>query len=86
VTDRVTGAVTGALRVPDSGQLLGSGLPFCGQEVGEVFEFGKEAGPGVLPVRDDEGRVRTPALTGRIVVTGSVTGGQVTPVSHRAGH
>jgi hypothetical protein len=51
--------------------LLGPGLPFCGQEVGEVFEFGQEAGSGVLPVGDDQRRVRVHALTGE------VTGGQV---------
>jgi hypothetical protein len=43
--------------------------------VGKVLEFGQEAGSGVLPVGDDERRVRVPALTG------TVTGGQIGGVS-----
>lgn len=73
--------MTGALRPPGSGRLLGSGLPRRGQEVGEVGEFGQKAGSGVLPVGDDRRRVRLHALTGDIAGTGTVTcevtGGQV---------
>ncbi|WP_162624740.1 hypothetical protein [Streptomyces cadmiisoli] len=77
----LTVAVTGALRASGSGRLLGLGLPFCGQEVGEVFEFGQEAGSGELPVGDDQRRVRIHALTVDIAATGTATGGQVSGVS-----
>lgn len=41
-----------------------------------MFEFGQEAGSGVLPVGDDQRRVRVHALTGDVAVTETVTGDQ----------
>ncbi len=40
-----------------------------------MFEFGQEAGSGVLPVGDDQRGVRVHALTGDVAVTGCQVGG-----------
>jgi hypothetical protein len=84
MTDRVTGVVTRALRAPGSGRLFGVGLSRRGQEVGEVFEFGQEAGSGLLPLGDDQRRFRVHALTGDVGVAGGQVGGVFGAVTDRA--
>ncbi|GGT66760.1 hypothetical protein GCM10014713_69230 [Streptomyces purpureus] len=50
-----------------------------------MFEFGQEAGSGVLPVGDDQGRVRVHALTVDVAVTGGQVGGASGAVTDWAG-